>query len=375
VYAVESLDVVAHEAGHAILDIYQPGAWSTPDLETASFHESFADCSALLVTLSDPAVRRSLLAEAAGSWERSNQVSRLAEAMGRAIHDNYGPGAVSDPTRLRDARNDFRYAPPETLNPGAPEAALAPEPHSFSRVFTGAFYDTTAWLLARALKKEPGEAGVEEARRRAGLLLARAVETMPPGDLRYREVALRMREVDQEEAGGTATIGIEESFARHGMRLPPLGARPRSTFAALRSLDPDRPGGLAALRAALGIPAGAKLARGGALRTRAGHREQLVHTEEICVRHPSLGRFSGLTVRIPCGCTLTRNPQGEVEGLALAPRPRRGAREWARLIRPWIRMNAIDPARGSRSGSRAHFLERTPFRLTETGRLERVYFD
>jgi len=41
VYAAESLDVVAHEAGHAILDVYQPGFWSTPDLETASFHEAF----------------------------------------------------------------------------------------------------------------------------------------------------------------------------------------------------------------------------------------------------------------------------------------------------------------------------------------------
>ncbi|MGE5175094.1 MAG: hypothetical protein ACM3JJ_01860, partial [Hyphomicrobiales bacterium] len=41
VYAVESLDVVAHEAGHAVLDVYQPGYWSTPDPETAAFHESF----------------------------------------------------------------------------------------------------------------------------------------------------------------------------------------------------------------------------------------------------------------------------------------------------------------------------------------------
>ncbi|HYQ90176.1 MAG TPA: hypothetical protein VEU09_11180, partial [Candidatus Binatia bacterium] len=30
VYAAESLDVVAHETGHAVLDCYQPGFWSTP---------------------------------------------------------------------------------------------------------------------------------------------------------------------------------------------------------------------------------------------------------------------------------------------------------------------------------------------------------
>src|SRR5207249_11997429 len=155
------MDIVAHEAGHAILDVYQPGFWSTPDLETASFHEAFADCSALLVTLTDPAVRHAVLAEADGSWEKSNQVSRLAEALGRAIYDNYGPGAVSDPTRLRDARNEFRYAAPESLPSAADDASLAAEPHSFSRVFTGIFYDALVLDLARAIRDSPGPEAIE----------------------------------------------------------------------------------------------------------------------------------------------------------------------------------------------------------------------
>jgi hypothetical protein len=71
VFAAESLDVVAHEAGHAVLDVYQPGYWSSVDLETASFHEAFADCSALLTTLTDAAVRKAFLEEAGGAGGRA----------------------------------------------------------------------------------------------------------------------------------------------------------------------------------------------------------------------------------------------------------------------------------------------------------------
>jgi hypothetical protein len=380
VYAAESLDIVAHEAGHAVLDVYQPGYWSSVDLETASFHEAFADCSALLTTLTDPAVRKEFLSEIGGTSRKSNLVSRLAEALGRAIYDNYGPGANSDPTRLRDANNSFRYAPPESLPPGAPEEELAAEPHSFSRVFTGAFYDTLVWLLAREMKRDATEAGVERARRLAGRILGRAVETIAPGEARYRAVALRMREIDQTEEGGVATIGIEEAFARHGMRLPaltePRARAARTGYRALRALDPDRPGGAAAIRAALGVPRGARLERTTwPARVGGGVREQFMHRDSISVRHPSLGRFSGVVVRILCGCTLTRDPAGNVEGVALAPHPHPTSAEIARHLRRWIAMDAIEPKRGGPRTSRELFRARKPFRVGRSRMIERVYFD
>ena len=384
VFAAESLDVVAHEAGHAVLDVYQPGYWSSVDLETASFHEAFADCSALLTTLTDPAVRKAFLEEAGGSGRKSNLVSRLAEALGRAIFDNYGPGANSDPTRLRDANNSFRYAPPESLPPGAPEKELAAEPHSFSRVFTGAFYDTLVWLLAREMKHDATEAGVERARRLAGRILGRALETIAPGEARYRTVALRMREIDQTEEGGVATIGIEEAFARHGIRLPALaagaraarGREARSGYRALRGLDPDRPGGAAAIRAALGVPRGARLERATLpARVGGGVREQFMHRDSIAVRHASLGRFSGVVVQILCGCTLTRDSSGNVEGAALAPHPHPTSTEIARHLRRWIAMDAIEPRREGPRTSRELFRARKPFRVGRARRIERVYFD
>ena len=371
VYAAESLDVVAHETGHAILDVYQPGFWSTPDLETASFHEAFADCSALLVTLTDSAVRHAVLAEADGAWEKSNQVSRLAEALGRAIYDNYGPGAVSDPTRLRDARNAFQYVDPTTLSPGAGDTELAAEPHSFSRVFTGFFYDAFVRELVRSLKDLPGEEAIEKARRLMGRLLARAIETLPPGHARYALVADRMRSMDQSEEGGVGTAAIEAACAKHGIELPAL-----HSVKALRALDPDRPGGLAALRAALRLGPGAKLERRlTPLPRREGVREQLLHMHHYTVRSKALGALSGITVRVPCGCTLTRGPSGEIENLTLAPHPDPTPAEVVRTLRPWIKRGAIHPKRGLRATPRELFLEKKPFRLTKEGLLERVYFD
>lgn len=394
VYTAESLDIVAHEAGHAILDVYQPGYWSTIDLETAAFHEAFGDCTALLVTLTDPAVCRAFLKETEGAARRSNLVSRLAEALGRAIHDNYGAGSVADPSRLRDANNSFRYAPPDTLMPNVPDDQLSGEPHSFSRVFTGAFYDTLIWLLAREARKERGVEGLERARRLAGRLLGRAVETLPPGDARFAAVALRMREIDQTEEGGVASIGLEEAFAFHGMRLPALEARlarrgsgrasrrARETrrvapsTRALRALDPDRPGGAAALRAVLGVHRRARLERTTLPgRVGRGEREQFIHRDWVKVTRPSLGRRGGVWVRVICGCTLTRGPSGDVDGATVRPHPHPTERDLARQLRCWIAFDAIETGRATLRTSRQHFRERKPFRVTKDGVLERVYFE
>jgi hypothetical protein len=129
------------------------------------------------------------------------------------------------------------------------------------------------------------------------------------------------------------------------------------------------------MRAALHLPPSAKLVRRPALKRRDGWREQLLHVDEVRIRHRSLGRLNGIVVRVPCGCTITRAASGEVEDLTLAPHPHPGPAELLRSLRPWIRMGAIHPTRGIRAAPREFFRERTPFRLTADGLLERVYFD
>jgi hypothetical protein len=146
VYSGESPDVVCHEMGHAILDSIKPQLWNAASHEAAAFHESFADMSAILSALQLPSLRSAILNDTQGRLYRNSRLSRLAEQLGSAIRLQ-SPDAV-DPDCLRNAVNSFTYQDPINLPQGAPASQLSSEPHSFSRVFTGAFFEILAGMLA-----------------------------------------------------------------------------------------------------------------------------------------------------------------------------------------------------------------------------------
>lgn len=151
VYSGESPDIVCHEMGHAILDALKPQLWNVASHEAAAFHESFGDMSAILAALQLPSNRRLILAETDTVINGNSRLSRLAEQLGAAIHVR-DPAAV-DQDCLRNAANRFLYEPPLSLKPRAPASELSSEPHSFSRVFTGAFFDALAGMLAATSTK------------------------------------------------------------------------------------------------------------------------------------------------------------------------------------------------------------------------------
>ena len=102
-------------------------------------------------------------------------------------------------------------------------------------------------------------------------------------------------------------------------------------------------------------------------------REQLVHRDRVEVRDRSLGRLSGIRVPVVCGCTLTREPGGDVEGASLHPHPHPEPEEVARWLRTWVARDAIH--KNGVKTSAEHFRARQPFRVTLAGVLERVYVD
>ena len=157
VYSGESGDVLCHEMGHAILDAIKPQLWGAASHEAAAFHESFGDMSAILSALQVPSLRHEVLAETGGNLCRNSRLSRLAEQLGSAIRAR-SPDAV-DPDCLRNAANSFSYQDPMRLPARAPAAQLSSEPHSFSRVFTGAFLEGLAGMAsARAASGQVTEA-------------------------------------------------------------------------------------------------------------------------------------------------------------------------------------------------------------------------
>jgi hypothetical protein len=145
VYSGASPDILCHEMGHAILDSLKPQLWGAASQEAAAFHESFGDMSAILSALQLPSLRTAILRDTGAHFYSNSRLSRVAEQLGAAIRAQR-PDSV-DQDCLRNAVNSFSYSDPIDLPSRAPASQLSSEPHSFSRVFTGAFFQALAGLL------------------------------------------------------------------------------------------------------------------------------------------------------------------------------------------------------------------------------------
>ncbi|MFI5799478.1 hypothetical protein [Streptomyces sp. NPDC051677] len=69
----------------------------------------------------------------------------MAEQLGWAIRQGH-PNAV-DPDCLRNLSNSFFFRDPVQLPPNGPASTLSSKPHSFSRVFSGAFLKIVAGIF------------------------------------------------------------------------------------------------------------------------------------------------------------------------------------------------------------------------------------
>jgi hypothetical protein len=192
VYSGESPDIVCHEMGHAILDTIKPQLWGAASHEAAAFHESFADMSAILSALQLQSLRVAILADTQGHLYRSSRLSRLAEQLGTAIRLQ-APDAV-DPDCLRNAVNSFTYQDPINLPQMAPASQLSSEAHSFSRVFTGAFFEILGGLLAAkaTAPNGPTEADLLSVSGEIADILVPAVQQAPVVANWYSQVAAAM---------------------------------------------------------------------------------------------------------------------------------------------------------------------------------------
>ena len=237
VFSGESPDVVSHEMGHAILDAIRPELWDTNGAEAAAFHESFGDISAILCGLQNESLRATVLAETSGALYRNSRISRVAEQLGAAIR-RLRADAV-DPDSLRNAVNSFFYRDPDMLPPSAPASQLSSEPHSFSRVFTSAFFEAMAGMLPAS--PQVTQELLQQATLDAGRLLVDAVLAAPIVPGYYSQIAAHVIEADQNRFGGSHATALKSAFVRHGvlsleaavgMAPKPRRARGAAAFAA-----------------------------------------------------------------------------------------------------------------------------------------------
>ncbi|MGH8487586.1 MAG: hypothetical protein ACREXS_01585 [Gammaproteobacteria bacterium] len=212
-----SADAVAHEAGHAFLDAIRPELWDSVYAEVAAFHEAFADCIALLVGFLDSHSRQALLQGAAGTsaLRAQNFLEALAEDVADGVRRTDGPGHPH--ASPRHALNNFRWEFPVNLPPVAVAASLSAEAHSFSRVFSGCFYDALCNIFAAGPSQD--DAALLSAARIAGKLLIAGTKKAPEVTRFFQAVGRSMILADQELHGGRHHRAIRDAFSNHNVAL------------------------------------------------------------------------------------------------------------------------------------------------------------
>ncbi|HEV7878631.1 hypothetical protein [Bradyrhizobium sp.] len=213
IYSGESPDIVCHELGHAVLDALRPQLFNAGDAEASAFHEAFGDISAMLVALQFPSTRQSIITETSGRLNANSRLSRLAEQLGWAIRQTR-PDLV-DRDSLRNAANHFFYRRIDTVPPSAPANLLSSRPHSFSRVFTGAFLDVLARMFTAT--GVPNEANLLAVSRDLGQLVVDAVLAATVTTGYFSQVAAAMIQADLARFGGRNRPALTSAFLERGI--------------------------------------------------------------------------------------------------------------------------------------------------------------
>lgn len=177
IFTCRSLDIVAHETGHAVLDGLKPG-WlglGNPP-QTGGLHESFGDLSAVFLTLSQLDQVEAVIAQTRANLHDKTFLSDLAEQFGAAL---------GRPNGLRNADNDLKLS------------QVGTEVHALSQVFTGGVYDVLADIFAHEQqpnRKDDAAVLYEVGQYMAGLVV-RAIIASPAIGATFANVVNNMRAI------------------------------------------------------------------------------------------------------------------------------------------------------------------------------------
>lgn len=179
VFTCRSLDIVAHEAGHAVLDFIRPDWWVWPmPAQIGGLHESFGDLTAIFLTLSQLDMVEYIIAETKANIHRPNILAELSEEFGEALGRPFG---------LRNADNDLKLSD------------VGSEVHQLSNVFTGAIYDilADAFLATRRPRWKDDAVVLYETGQKVLKLVVTALRKAPGLNTSYADVAnLMIAEAD-----------------------------------------------------------------------------------------------------------------------------------------------------------------------------------
>jgi hypothetical protein len=194
IFTCRSLDIVAHETGHAVLDGLKPGwlAAGNPP-QTGGLHESFGDLTAIFLALSQLDQAEAVIAQTKADLHDKTFLSDLAEQFGAAL---------GRPNGLRNADNNLRLSEAGT------------EVHAISQVFTGAIYDILADVFAheRRVALKDDAAVLHDVGQYLAGLVVRAIINAPAARATYADVASRMRALVVQDGHPEYRAFIRDQF-------------------------------------------------------------------------------------------------------------------------------------------------------------------
>lgn len=186
-----SADIVSHETAHAILDSLRDLHNESFGLGPAAFHESFGDMTAMLVALHDDSLIRRLLEWTEGDLHRNNFVAAVAEHLAKSMSPDEAEHIREHTVYLRNAINALVDQPFDTMPyiPANSETELGRQPHNYSRLFTGAFYDILVGIHNQIKQSYPAHIAIYAARNVIAHLLVCAIELGPVGEFTFADMA------------------------------------------------------------------------------------------------------------------------------------------------------------------------------------------
>ena len=113
-YACHSMDILAHETAHAVLDGIAPDLYDSLLPESLALHEAVADLTTLLMAFSSRKLAEHVLEQTGGSITTPSAFTEIAEQFGAAIH----PGQEG-------LRNLFNNRTMRNVDTGEPHALKA----------------------------------------------------------------------------------------------------------------------------------------------------------------------------------------------------------------------------------------------------------
>ncbi|MBI1879111.1 MAG: hypothetical protein HYR94_12975 [Chloroflexi bacterium] len=188
IFTCRSLDIVAHETGHAILDGLKPN-WplSNQPPQTGGLHAPFGDLTAIFLALSQLDQVEAIIAQTKANLHNKTFLADVAEEFGLALGRANG---------LRNADNNLKLS------------QVGNEVHAISQVFTGGIYDILADIFAheRDPEKKDDAIVLYEVGQYVCSLVLRALIAAPATKATFADVVNHMLVIVDEDKKPTAYL-------------------------------------------------------------------------------------------------------------------------------------------------------------------------